>query len=82
MKRDQMKRILYASVIAEFWTATPVVLLANAPGTMCSWAQSGGLIVFAPIISPMIYARKSRMSAAITALIWVFLRVCCGKKAI
>ena len=41
MKRDQMKRILYASVIAEFWTATPVVFLANAPGPMCSWAQSG-----------------------------------------
>ena len=41
MKRDQMKRTLYASVIAGFCAAIPGVLRANAPGTMCSLAQSG-----------------------------------------
>lgn len=41
MKRDQMKRTLYASVIAGFCAMIPVVLLANAPGTMSSLAQSG-----------------------------------------
>ena len=41
MKRDQMKRTLYASVIAGFCAMIPGVLLANAPGTMSSLAQSG-----------------------------------------
>ena len=41
MKRDQMKRTLYASVIAGFCAMIPDVLLANAPGTMSSLAQSG-----------------------------------------
>ena len=41
MKRVQMKRTLYASVIAGFCAMIPGVLLANAPGTMCSLAQSG-----------------------------------------
>jgi hypothetical protein len=36
-----MKRTLYASVIAGFCAMIPGVLLANAPGTMCSLAQSG-----------------------------------------
>ena len=41
MKRDQMKRTLYASVIAGFCATVPSVLLATSPGTMCSLAQSG-----------------------------------------
>jgi hypothetical protein len=41
MKRDQMKDMLSASLIAVFCSVIPSILPAASPGTMCSLAQSG-----------------------------------------
>ena len=80
MKRDQMKRTLYASVIADFWAAPPAVLLANAPGTMCSWAQSGQADCIHPDHFTYDCVRKTRMSAAITVLIRFFYAFAVARK--
>ena len=81
MKRDQMKRTLYASVIAGFRAAIPVVLRANAPGTMCSLAQSGQIDCIRSDHFAYDLCQLIENVSHNNGIDPGFSRVCCGKKA-